>query len=533
VLRDATSTKRRIVRTVSGRRSSLNFAFGNFDIEGGFAVSHQYDRSLAIIRPGDPVSVRATTVPEYQAVTAYLLAGLGPYTARQIREDGLAIPFYPSGDAWQATMSGAPDHTVMHYIVEADHRSGERHYADGRLPLDHARIFTHRVTDRRPPSWTEDAVIYQIFVDRFANADGPILMPDDDHEFAGGDLHGITANLDWIAGLGVNCIWLTPVFTCSSYHGYDAVDMLSIDPRFGGEEALRELVESAHGRGIRVLLDLVPNHVSDRHPWFRSAMAGGRERDWFFIDDDGNYLSFFNSKTMPKVNLDDAGAREAMLDVAAFWIESFGVDGYRIDHALGPSESFFAALSERLESISPDVWCFGEVTATPQLCRRYGGVLDGVTDFPFAYGLRELLAGKLTPRDFAEIERESAAAIPPSDFSWVRFFDNHDMARALRHWDDDEETLSRAVDILFSIPGIPSFFYGTEQALSHERSEAQGGLSVGRVPMSFNLDHRLVRHVTEAIDRRSMSGNSQATPMYWEPDGRAWRWGSLEGDLGG
>ena len=514
---------------MSNRRSSVNFAFGNFDIEAGFAVSHQYDRSLPVIRPGDPVTIRTTTVAEYGEVNAYVLEGAGPHTPHEIREHGTIIPFYPSGMGWTATLSGRPDGTIVNYIVEAVHRSGHLHYADGRLPHEAARVFTHRVTSRRPPLWTADAVVYQIFVDRFANADGPVPVPDNDLAFAGGDLHGVTANLGWLSDLGVNCIWLTPIFTCSSYHGYDTVDLMSVDPRFGGDAALRSLVEAAHARGIRIVLDLVPNHLSKEHPWFVSASNGGPEREWFFFEDDGSYLMFFSSHTMPKVNLDHRDAREAMLGVAEYWVREFGIDGYRIDHALGPSESFFAALTERIEEIDPDVWLFGEVTATPQLSRRYGGILDGVTDFPFAYALREMLAGKLDPRDFAEIEREAAAAVPPADFTWVRFVDNHDMGRAARLWNDDPAVLAHGMEILFSLPGVPSFFYGTEQGLTHDRTEAEGGLNVGRVPMTFDVHHPMVDVLRSVIARRAASSNVAGTPVYWEPDGSSWRWGDLGG----
>ena len=144
---------------MSSRRSSVNFAFGNFDIEGGFAVSHQYDRSAGIVRPGQPVSIRATTVPEYTELNAYVLTGSGPYTPVEIRERGTAVPFYRSGDAWVATFAGQPDRTTVHYIVEAHHRSGEIHHGDGRLPLPLAKVFTHRVTSRKPPAWTKDAVV--------------------------------------------------------------------------------------------------------------------------------------------------------------------------------------------------------------------------------------------------------------------------------------------------------------------------------------------------------------------------------------
>jgi hypothetical protein len=502
-----------------------------FGIEGGFAVSHQYDRSPGIIRPGDPVMLRTATVPGYAEVTAHTVDGDGPFTPAHVRAQGTAVPFYRSGADWVATLFGKPDRTTTHYIIEAVRSDGTRHYADGRLPLDKAKVFAHRTTSRTPPGWSRDAVVYQIFVDRFANEHGILAMPERDHDWAGGNLDGVTAHLGWIEELGIDCLWLTPIFTCHSYHGYDTVDMKSVDKRFGGDEALRRLVTAAHDRGIRVLLDFVPNHISHDHPWFRDAAGGGPKRDWFFIEDDGSYQMFFSSHTMPKVNLDHPEARAAMLEVARYWIEEFGIDGYRIDHALGPSESFFAALTSHVENIDPDVWMFGEVTATAHLSRRYGGILDGVTDFPFAYGLRELLSGRLAPEAFAEIERESAAVLSPDEFSWVRFFDNHDMARAIHGWQGSEETLERALDILLSLPGVPSIFYGTEQALSHQRGEGEGGLSVGRVPMRFDPSLEMLEATKRLITQRRASEAHQGTALFWSDNGSRWTWGNLKGHL--
>jgi glycosidase len=513
------------------KRQVNTFAFGVFGIEGGFAVSHQYDRTPAIIRPGDPVTLRAATVPRYVDIAAYVVDGDGPFTAGHIRTSGTAVPFYRSGDGWIATLFGKPDRTTTHYIVEATHSDGARHYADGRLPLDKARVFAHRTTSRKPPAWTRDAVVYQIFVDRFARVGDALVMPEPDNGWAGGTLDGVIAHLDWLGELGVDCLWLTPIFSCHSYHGYDTVDMMSVDGRFGGDAALRRLVTAAHDSGIRILLDFVPNHISHEHPWFRDALSGGPKRDWFFIEDDGSYQMFFSSNTMPKVNLDHPEARAAMLDVAAYWVEEFGIDGYRIDHALGPSESFLAALTSRVEGINPDVWMFGEVTATAHLSLRYGGILDGVTDFPFAYGLRELLAGRLAPEAFAEIERESAAVLSPDEFSWVRFFDNHDMARAIHGWNDSEATLGHALDILLSLPGVPSIFYGTEQALNHDMGEPEGGLSVGRVPMRFDASLEILATMKRLIAHRRTSDAHQGTPLYWSDDGTQWSWGDLRGHV--
>jgi hypothetical protein len=515
----------------SRKRPEATFAFGMFGIEGGFAVSHQYDRAPGIIRPGDPVTLKVTTVPGYIEVKAYVVDGDGPFSARHVRDHGTMVPFYRSGDGWIATLFGRPDRTTSHYIVEATSADGTCHYADGRLSLDKARVFAQRTTSRIPPPWTRNAVVYQIFVDRFANKDGILTMPEPDNHWAGGDLDGVTAHLDWLSDLGIDCVWLTPIFTCHSYHGYDTVDMMSVDERFGGDDALRRLVTAAHEKDMRILLDFVPNHISHEHPWFREAINGGPKRDWFFIEDDGSYQMFFTAHTMPKMNLDHPGAREAMIDVARYWIEEFDIDGYRIDHALGPSESFFAALTSHVESIDPDIWMFGEVTATPHLSRRYGGILDGVTDFPFAYGLRELLAGRLAPEAFAEIEQESAAVLSPDEFSWVRFFDNHDMARAIHGWQGSAETVGQALSILLSLPGVPTIFYGTEQALSHDLGEAAGGMSVGRVPMRFDPSIEMMATTKRLITRRRTSGGTQGSPVYWNPDGSQWQWATLHEHL--
>jgi hypothetical protein len=508
----------------------MGFAFGKFETESGFAVSHQYDRSPSIIRPGDPVTLRVRTVHGYNSVNAYVLDGAGPFDPRKIREEGSVLPFERDGDGWSGLLLASSDGTIQHYVIEAMHRSGASHYADGSHSLATAKVFAHRVTDRNPPSWTNDAVIYQIFVDRFANADGTAIHPKDPMGWGGGDLEGVTKHLDWIKDLGANCIWITPVFTCQSYHGYDSLDYHSIDPRFGGENAFRRLIEEVHRRDMRILMDIVPNHVSKNHEWFQSARAGGPESEWFAIEHNGSYQTFFSTQAMPKLMLDHPDAREAMIDVAEYWITEFGIDGYRIDHALGPSESFFAALSERLNEIAPDAWLFGEVTSMPSFNRRYGGILDGVTDFAFAYGLREYLAGSITADGFISLEREAIATHPTDEFSWVRFFDNHDMERGLTLGTDDQATVDRALEILMSLPGVPAIFYGTEQALTSSERESAGGLEVGRIPMTFDENQFLYGSVQTAVAERLAQPVDQSAAVWWQPDG-SWTWGGLSGDL--
>lgn len=503
--------------------------FGMFDLQRDLLVDHQYDRTPSVPRPGKPIQLRVSVAPGLRDVEVVALRSTLA-TAREILERGHVIPARRYGSHFEALIPGLADETVVHYVVRASDGAGNVLYADGRKSAEAATVFSLRVTSRRPPAWTRSAVIYQIFVDRFANASGPITSIGPD-ERGGGDLHGVRNALGYISDLGCDTIWLTPVAKSKSYHGYDVVDLTSVDPRFGGDEALADLVADAHGHGIRVVLDFVPNHISSEHPWFLEATAGGEKRDWFFFRPDGSYDMFFTSHTMPKVNLDHPDARRAMVEAAVYWLDTFGIDGFRIDHVLGPSPSFFAALSQRINAAHPEAWLFGEATAMPQVIRRYGGVMDGATDFGTAYALRDLLRGEIPGEGFAEVEQEAVAVLPHDDFTWVRFVDNHDMDRA--SWLMDDSHVEQAIRALTALPGVPCLFYGTEQGLRQQSGSDVDGLAVSRVPMRFDSDSPLRRAITEAIALRRKAAPDSTAPIVWSTDGpvAAWRWGPVSGRI--
>ena len=144
----------------------------------------------------------------------------------------------------------------------------------GLWPIRRTAADAYQVDRERVPDWLRDAVIYQVFVDRFAR---PVACrspsPSTPGGFYGGTLRGVTERLDHLADLGATCIWLSPIFPSPSHHGYDATDYRSIEPRLGTEADLRELIEAAHARGLRILLDYVVNHVSSAHPAFRRRAA--------------------------------------------------------------------------------------------------------------------------------------------------------------------------------------------------------------------------------------------------------------------
>ena len=233
-------------------------------------------------------------------------------------------------------------------------------------------------------------------VDRFAPAPDRWLEPAEMETFVGGNLRGVIDHLDYVASLGVTAIWLTPIFKVGSYHGYDTIDYKEIDPRFGTKADLAELVQAAHGRGLRVILDFVANHSSHQFEFFQQALAdpASAHRELYDFDPayQHGYRSFFTDATMPQFNHDHPEARAYLLDAARYWLREFGVDGYRLDYAAGPSHDFWSAFGAACKEVNPDCWTFGEVTLGSEALRTYTGRLDGCLDFGFVRQVRMLCA---------------------------------------------------------------------------------------------------------------------------------------------
>ncbi len=286
-----------------------------------------------------------------------------------------------------------------------------------------------------PPEWARQAIIYQVFVDRFAPGTGRDWIQTTNLRTAmGGTLWGVREHLDHLSELGANCLWLTPIFASNTHHGYDALDLLRVEPRFGGEEALRAVVEEAHARGIRVILDIALNHISHQHPIFLDA-AGGADspyRDWFTFDDSPiGYRTFAEVRSMPQMNVANAAARRWLIDIGRHWLREFDVDGYRLDYANGPGPDFWGEFSTAMKAERPDCFCFGEIIETPDHLRKYVGRLDGCLDFHVCEMLRRTYAlGTRTEADLARF-LERHAAYFPGNFVMPTFVDNHDMDRFL------------------------------------------------------------------------------------------------------
>ena len=477
-------------------------------------IQHAYQIEPRDPKPGEPITLSVTIGPDLKParVVCRLDGDLLDFEKRETVWDTLVWGYV---ETWTLTLAGQPDGTVLRYRISAIEADGRETFADfpevqtsieiatsaffkgeplpDIQPGDRAKgnAFTLSVDTLTPPAWAKDAVIYQVFVDRFFPGKGDDWKaPDDLLGFFGGTLWGVIEKLDYIEDLGINCIWLSPIFDSPSHHGYDATDLYNVAERYGGNEALRALVDAAHARGIRILLDFVCSHISDAHPIFADAHANedSAYRDWFSFDDsEVGYRAFFGSARMPQLDYTNPAARKWMIDAARYWIREFDVDGYRLDYAIGPTPDFWTDFWLGCKAEKADSFCFGETIDAPDVQQHYVGRLDGCLDFFSADALRRTYGFKTW--DEAHLERflERHVGYFPGNFIMPTFLDNHDMDRFLFINGGDKEKLKKAAQIQMRLPGPPLIYYGTEIGLTHEKSSQEdGGIHVSRVPMAWD-----------------------------------------------
>ncbi len=466
-------------------------------------VTHFQRRAPRDPLPGQPITVQLTVGPGQlhdRAWVYWTTDGSDPEGAHGVATRGHAVPLEAAGAEWDRFMwgylrvfrgviPGQPAGTVVRYRLAAG-GGGEE------CPADAGTYYGFYVDDDPPPDWARDAIIYQIFADRFYDVapDFPRIEPKPSHK-CNGTLRGIRAKLDYLAALGVNCLWLTPIFPSPSYHGYDASDLFEINPRLGTKDDYAQLLRDAHARGMRVLMDFVPNHWSNRHPTFAEAVRDPASPyvAWYtFKRWPDDYATFFGVRGLPQINLRHAPARAHLLEAAKYWLD-FGVDGFRVDYCLGPTPDFYADFRRVTRRARPDCWTFGEATETPDVQLAFEGGLDGTLDFVLLDGLRQTFAyGAWSARRFAEFLERHEAYFPAS-FSRPSFLDNHDMNRFLWSAKGDVRRLRLAALCQFTLAGPPILYYGTEVGLSQVedvRQKKRAVYEAARLPMVWDEQAR-------------------------------------------
>jgi len=394
---------------------------------------------------------------------------------------------------WRAEIPAQSAGTVVRYSI------GGRYAAPGtppniwahdgqgfwfRFPRDQGiTIFAYLVGEPGPPlpAWMHDAVIYHIFLDRFhpGTDDGAFHGSPESRGRHGGTLRGVRRALPYLADLGVTCLWLSPLHPSETFHRYDTIDYFAVDPALGTESEFRSLVDEIHALGMRIWMDFVPSHASWRHPAFVEAQRdrSSPTASWFtFYQWPDRYRSFLDrARYLPSFNTADPGARAHLIESAVYWLREFGVDGYRLDHAIAPSMDFWVALRRATEDVRPDVVNVGEATDTPDSLRRYRGKLHGVLDFDLAEALRSTFArrewGVARFAVFLDAYERCMADGPGR----VSFLDNHDMDRFLWMADGDVELLKMAALCQFTLDAVPAVYYGTEIGMSQQRGSREAG----------------------------------------------------------
>lgn len=370
--------------------------------------------------------------------------------------------------------------------------------------------------------WANGAVFYEVFVRSFQDSNGD----------GKGDLKGLVSRLDYLndgrsatsTSLGVDALWLMPVFASPSYHGYDTSDYENVNPDYGNNDDLAQLCAEAHQRGMHVVVDLVLNHTSSQHPWFRDSASspGAAHRDWYvwsptdlgwgqpwnpgghtwYALHGAYYYGLFWSG-MPDLNYRNQAVRDEAKRLAALWL-SRGVDGFRLDAARylietggGPGQAdtaethqFWREFAAQVRSVKPDATLIGEAwTETPIIAQYYGSTsavpggdeLQLNFDFPLA---TQILSGVQSGlADGIATKLGEVRAAYPAGATDVPFLTNHDQRRVASELRDDPALLRSAAAVLLTLPGTPFLYYGEEVGLDNGPGSAD---EEKRTPMPWD-----------------------------------------------
>ena len=329
--------------------------------------------------------------------------------------------------------------------------------------------------------WMRSAVFYQIFVERFRQGNEKkdtsyINMKWDEKptpkSFAGGDLAGIIEKMDYLKELGINALYLTPVFRSISNHQYDIIDYFTVDPQFGTKEELRQLVKLAHENGIRVVLDAVFNHCSMEMQQFQDVLEKGRESrfyDWFIIDGDFpepekmNYECFAACNYMPKLNTANEEVQDFLLEIAIYWIREADIDGWRLDVSDEVSHGFWRRFRKAVKKEKPDSVIIGE-NWHDAYAYLMGDQYDSIMNYAFTKACLDYFAkGVFSAKDMADkLNSNLMRNTEQVNRMMLNLLDSHDTHRFFTEVNKDKDKMLAAIALEMVFEGAPCLYYGTE-----------------------------------------------------------------------
>ena len=387
----------------------------------------------------------------------------------------------------------SPYTRVCYYFELEDQEEKVYLYADifsNELPKERSEFYQYPFMRREEistvPEWLKHAVVYNIFPDSFASGYRTISGEASESVWErgltlksrlGGTIRGITENLDYIAQLGFNCLYLNPLFVAGEYHKYDILDYHHVCPNMGTDADFHELVDKAHERGLRVIIDGVFNHCSWQFVAFDDVVRYGeasRYKDWFYDvqfpvirpeipDTVPNYSCFAYERKMPKLNSSNPEVQAYFCEVGRYWIEQFHVDGWRLDVANELDRNFWRAFKKATRHANPESVMIGEIWESAESWLR-GDMFDSVMNYDFRKNCRDFFGQEtIDAREFSGRVTDMLHRYPTGILQGqLNLLDSHDVNRFLSYCQGDIRRFRLAEVFLFTAPGAPSVFYGDE-----------------------------------------------------------------------
>ncbi|EKA05025.1 alpha amylase [Enterococcus sp. GMD3E] len=357
--------------------------------------------------------------------------------------------------------------------------------------------YFHQIDRFTIPEWVKETVWYQIFPERFANGDKandpehtlPWGRKDPDREdFFGGDLQGVRDHLDYLTDLGVNGIYFCPIFKATSNHKYDTIDYYEVDPAFGDKKLLKNLIDEAHKRGIRIMFDAVFNHMGVHSPQWQDVLKNGEKsiyKDWFHIRffpvdsyqmtdlpetaENIPYDTFAFTPFMPKLNTANPEVQKYLLDIATYWIKEFDIDGWRLDVANEVDHHFWKKFREAVTEIKPDIYILGEIWHSSQAWLQ-GDEFHAVMNYAFTDSIKDYFAKKkITASQMVSgMNHQQMLYRDQVNEGTFNLLDSHDTARILTLCQGNKELMKSVMAFMFLQKGSPCIYYGTEIGMTGE-----------------------------------------------------------------
>lgn len=379
--------------------------------------------------------------------------------------------------------------------------------------------FNHPADIVKPPEWTKDAVIYNIFPDSFATGKAFISQKTTEKDFQGkkvkgklgGTIRGITENAGYLKELGVNAIYINPIFMAGEYHKYDLLDYFHIDACFGTNQEFRELVDTFHANNIKVIIDGVFNHCGWKFFAFEDVIENGelsRYKDWFYHltfpvvrpqdpEEYPGYECFGYERMMPKLNTANPEVIAYFCEVCRYWLEEFKIDGWRLDVASEIDDAFWMAFYKTAKKANPQAILIGEVWESAGHWLN-GKIFDSTMNYDFRKHCRRFFAEQsIDAYEFdGRVTNMRMRYRKQTVYAQLNLLDSHDVSRFLSLCGGNRENFRLAVLFQMTFPGMPSIFYGDELGIEGILEEEY------RHPMPWGREDTLFGFYQKAIALR-------------------------------